>query len=100
MNLEGNLVKIKIYGTEYPIRGDSDAEYIEEIAQYVDQKMREIDRKTHSGSSLKVAILAALNIVDELFRCRSENQLLEEEFSAKMEHLTDLLAAKRSDDNK
>jgi len=70
MSQEGGVLKINIYGTEYPIKSDSnaDTEYILKVADYVDQKMREIDQNTQSKSSLKIAILAALNIADELFQ--------------------------------
>ena len=74
MNEEGGILKINIYGSEYPIKGDADTdtEYIMKVADYVDRKMREIDQTTQAKSSLKVAILAALNITDELFQERSK----------------------------
>ncbi|MCI0512927.1 cell division protein ZapA [candidate division KSB1 bacterium] len=71
-----NVLKVKIYGTEYPIRGDSDIEYIKRIAEYVDAKMREVDQSLSEVSALKVAILAALNIADELFKERNKNETL------------------------
>jgi len=72
-----NSVKVEIYGSEYRIRGDADPDYIQEIAHYVDSKMNEVTRETSLGSSLKVAILAALNIAGELFRERDDrNKLL------------------------
>ncbi|OQX96186.1 hypothetical protein B6I21_01600 [candidate division KSB1 bacterium 4572_119] len=73
MSDEINILKVSIYGTEYPIKGSTDAEYIKKVAKYVDQKMREVDKNITIDSSLKVAILAALNITDELFRERDSN---------------------------
>ena len=74
---EMNSVKVEIYGSEYRIRGDADPDSIKEIAHYVDSKMREVTSETSLGSSLKVAILAALNIAGELFRERDDrNKLL------------------------
>lgn len=74
---EMNSVRVEIYGSEYRIRGEADPEDIQEIAHYVDSKMREVDSETGIGSSLKVAILAALNIAGELFRERDDrNRLL------------------------
>lgn len=69
-------MKINIYGTEYPIRSDPDTEtdYIIKVAEYVDKKMREIDQGIQAKSSLKVAILAALNITDELFQERVKDK--------------------------
>jgi cell division protein ZapA len=69
---EKKTLRVNIYGTEYPIRGIADEEYILKVAEYVDAKMREIDQKVAVKSALKVAILAALNITDELFRERLE----------------------------
>ena len=63
-----NSVRVEIFGSEYRIRGDADPESIQEIAHYVDSKMREVSTETSLSSSLKVAILAALNIAGELFR--------------------------------
>lgn len=70
MSDDYNILKVNIYGTEYPIKGSADIEYIKKVAQYVDGKMREVNKNISIDSSLKVSILAALNITDELFRIR------------------------------
>lgn len=67
MSDDYNILKVNIYGTEYPIKGSADIEYIKKVAQYVDSKMREVNKNISIDSSLKVSILAALNITDELF---------------------------------
>ncbi len=64
-------VKVNIFGNEYTIRGEADAEYIRELAQYVDGKMQEIARNTNLTIPLKVGILAAINLADEIFRLRA-----------------------------
>ena len=64
----GSSVRVTIYGDEYPIKGDADQKYIYQLASYVDKKMREINRSQAINSNLKIAILAALNIADELFQ--------------------------------
>lgn len=63
-------VTVNIYGEDYPIRGDANPDYIQEVASYLDAKMREISEPNGSRSPAKVAILAALNITDELFKAR------------------------------
>ncbi len=75
MKEESGVLKINIFGTEYPIRSgpETETEYIMRVAEYVDQKMREVDQSTGAKSSLKVAILAALNIADELFQARNSD---------------------------
>jgi len=90
-NFAGTVLKVNIYGTEYPIKGEVDAEYILRIAEYVDRKMREVDQTTAAKSSLKVAILAALNIADELFREREEKNGLVQTLEAKLNGLSKLI---------
>ena len=91
MNQQGNSIKVTIYGTEYPVRGETDAEYIKKVAEYVDQKMYEVERSSSAKSTVKVAILAALNIADELFREREEKQKLVKQFEEKIVKLSNLL---------
>lgn len=88
---ESNVVKVTIFGSEYAIRGDTDPEYIRQVAQYVDAKMREVDEATSVKSSLKVAILAALNIADELFRERAEREELRTSYERRLQLLASRL---------
>lgn len=60
--------RVNIYGREYSIRGEGDPGYVAEIAHFVDMRMREMTDNITMASTSKVAILAALNITDELFR--------------------------------
>lgn len=68
------LVEVNILGHEYTVKTDTDAEYIQEIASYVDKKMSEIVRNTKTVSTLNVAILAALNIADDFFKERDKRE--------------------------
>ena len=65
-----DVVSVEIHGQRYPIRSSLDPEYVLRLAAYVDDKMRAAGEQTPSGDSLRLAVLAALNIADELFRCR------------------------------
>ena len=69
-----NVVNVQIFGHSYTIRGEADQEYILGVAAYVDRKMREITEKLPVASLSKVAILASLNIADELFKQRAEQE--------------------------
>ncbi len=84
-------LRVNIYGTEYPIRGIADEDYILKVAEYVDVKMREIDQKVAVKSALKVAILAALNITDELFRERLERGESIDRYKKKIDDLLNRL---------
>jgi cell division protein ZapA len=66
------VVTVEIQGQRYPIRSQLDAAYVAELAAYVDEKMRIAARETSTADSLKVAVVAALNIADEFFRARAQ----------------------------
>ncbi len=66
------VVPVEIHGQQYPIRSTLDPAYVAELAAYVDEKMRLASRETPGSDTLKVAVLAALNIADEFFRARDE----------------------------
>ena len=63
-------IRVEIYNQTYSIRSDGDNDYIFSLAEYVDSKMREISSGTLTVDSLKVAILAALHIADELHQLK------------------------------
>ena len=77
--MEDSKVKVRIYGQEYTISGERDEETIVEIADYVDGKMREISRFFSSNIPGSLAVLAAINIADELFEAREETEKVKEE---------------------
>lgn len=75
-----NSIRVEIYNQSYSIRSDGDHDYVLHLADYVDGKMREIASGTLTVDSLKVAILAALHIADELhqqqqFQSQNDAQL-------------------------
>jgi cell division protein ZapA len=69
-------IRVEIYDQEYRMRGDLDAAYIEELARLVDGKMRTIAERTQTVDSLRVAILAALNIADEYQQLKAKYEAL------------------------
>jgi cell division protein ZapA len=72
--MEPRIVTVEIHGQRYPIKSSLDAAYVAELAAYVDEKMRVALTETPSGDTLKVAVLAALNIADEYFRSQDAAQ--------------------------
>ena len=67
---EGQVVTVDIRGQRYPIRSALEAKYVNLLASYVDDKMRAAAESTPTGDAVRLAVLAALNIADELFRCQ------------------------------
>jgi cell division protein ZapA len=65
------VVHIDIQGQKYAVRSDLDPQYIGEVAVFVDEKMRLAARELASADPLRVAVMAAMNITDELFRQRN-----------------------------
>ena len=63
-------IRVEIYNQTYNIRSDGDTEYIIQLAEFVDSRMREISSGTLTVDSLKVAILAALHIADEYYQLK------------------------------
>jgi len=61
-----NRVKVEIYGQSYTLSGDLDEAYVQRLARYVDEKMRAVSESTQTVDSVRVAVLAAMSIADEL----------------------------------
>jgi cell division protein ZapA len=64
------VVPVFIQGQRYPIRSALDPAYIAELAAYVEEKMKAAAESGTAHDTLRLAVLAALNIADEMFRCR------------------------------
>jgi cell division protein ZapA len=82
-NTGTNRVTVEIFNQEYIVKGSENAEYIEMLAAYVDRRMRMIEQRNHSLSIVKVAVLTALNLADELNKLQEDYddlvKVLEEE---------------------
>ena len=70
-------MRVDIYDQSYNVNAGENEEYLQELAAYVDTKMREAAGATRTVDSLKVAVLAALNIADELFTSRKRQEQIE-----------------------
>ena len=88
-------INVNIFGSEYTLVSDDDDKFIKSVAHYLDNKMREIDRSQNLKSTARLAILAALNITEELFQEREyRKKLLHQinEEARKMNHsIVDIL---------
>ena len=85
-------VKVEIYNQTYTLRSnDGDVEYIQRLAAFVDSRMREIAAGSLTVDSLKVAILAALNIADESRRGRGPDPAVMKGGPDRVARLIDML---------
>jgi cell division protein ZapA len=83
---ETNSIRVDIYDESYHLRG-SDSAYIQRLAEVVDAKMRAVAQHTSTVDSLRVAVLAALNIADEYYQLRRKYEGIEHEYSRHTIHL-------------
>ena len=84
-------IRVEIYNQTYNIRSDGDTEYIIQLAEFVDSRMREISSGTLTVDSLKVAILAALHIADELHRLKNMHEQADTQLAARSTECAELL---------
>jgi cell division protein ZapA len=91
--IESRVITVEIHGHRYPIRSGLDPAYVAELAAYVDEKMRLAAKESPAGDTLKLAVLAALNIADEFFRACNDVETDHAAFSrraADLERVLDL----------
>jgi len=88
---DGRLVSVEINGMRYPIRSSLDPAYVAELAAYVEQKMNLAAKESPAGDTLKIAVLAALNIADECFRAREEGSAQRTDVTQRARELERLL---------
>lgn len=84
-------VRVEIYDQSYHIRGELDEAYVNELARFVDAKMRDVAEATGTVDSLRVAVLASLNIADELHAVRQQKAELESSLRERTERCLSLV---------
>lgn len=84
---EGRPTPVTIFGRTYHLRGEGDAEYLERLAKEVDRRMKEVGDGTGTADSLKIAILAALNITDDWFRAGAQELPEDRELEGRLARL-------------
>ncbi len=87
-----HVVPVEILGQKFPIRSALDETYVTGLASYVDEKIRSAAESTPASDTVRIAVLAALNIADEYFRCRDAQQDWQRQLNertARVEHLLD-----------
>jgi cell division protein ZapA len=87
-----SLVHVEIFGQSYAVRAGAERGYVEQLAGFVDGQMKEVGRSTNTVDSVRIAVLAALNIADELFRCRAARSSGDHVLQQRAQLLADELA--------
>ncbi len=83
---------VEIFGQTYNVRGEGDPDYLSELAQFVDARMREVAAQVATVDPVKIAILAALNIADEFSRFRKARESASGAWIEKTEELANRLS--------
>ena len=91
MTDSGRVIPVEIHGQRYPIRSTLDPEYVARLAAYVDEKLRAAAETTPTSDYVRLAVLTALNIADELFRCRDVTDARDGELKERAGELERLL---------
>ena len=90
--MKPKVVKVNILGQDYVVRSAAGQKYLEKVAAYVDEKMEEIMASGIDDSQqLRIAILAAMNITDELFTYKKEKQKFVDKVEAKTLAITEFI---------
>ena len=90
--IKTKVVKVNILGQDYVVRSAAGQKYLEKVAAYVDEKMEEIKASGIDDSQqLRIAILAAMNITDELFAYKKEKKKFVDKVEAKTIAITEFI---------
>ena len=84
-------VEVSILGQRLKVRTDEGTEYIKDLAAFVDEKLGEVKKKTRAVSTHSLAMLAALNIADELFKARERQQQVKAEMKERVDKILKLV---------
>jgi cell division protein ZapA (FtsZ GTPase activity inhibitor) len=71
--MTGKSIKVKIFGTDYPLRGENE-DFTKKVASHVDSMLNRIHEKIPEQPPLTVAVLTALNITEEMLKERDQQQ--------------------------
>jgi cell division protein ZapA len=90
MNTDRKSIKVRIFGSEYPLRGENE-DFTRRVASYVDEMINTIHSKLPEQPTLTVAVLSALNITEDLFKERDRSKALSTYVEGEVAKLTDFL---------
>jgi cell division protein ZapA len=83
--------EVEIFGERYTLRGTDSPDYLRRVAEYVDGKFQEVAKGSPALVPAKVAVLASLNIADELFKQNEAVRRQEDELLTRIDGIVQLL---------
>jgi cell division protein ZapA (FtsZ GTPase activity inhibitor) len=88
--MDRKSVKVKIFGSEYPLRGESE-EFTKKVAGYVDTMINSIHDKIPEQPPLTISVLAALNITEDLLKEKDKNREMISNFESEIIKISNYL---------
>ncbi len=82
-------IEVEVFGHRFSLQGEGDEAYFHELAEYVDTQMRTLAGQTKTSTPTKLAILAAINVTDELFRLQRHDNSGETEMERRAQLLVE-----------
>ncbi|MCF8043886.1 MAG: cell division protein ZapA [Desulfarculaceae bacterium] len=89
-------VTVEILGNEYVLRSEAGEERVREVAELLNQRLGEVQSANKTSSTLAAAVLAALNITNELLQLRDQQEKLFQEIEAKTEKLLSMIEEQKA----
>jgi len=83
--------EVKILGQRYKVRSDEKEEYVQGLAEYLNGQLAEVQKSTRTVATHNLAILAALNIADNLFKLKQDKSRLGKEVKDRVRHILKLI---------
>ncbi len=85
------ITEVEIFGERYALRATDSQEYLLRVAEYVDGKFCEVAKESPTLAPGKVAVLASVNIADELFKREDAKRQAEQKVLARIDGIFELL---------
>ncbi len=84
-------IEVEVFGHRFSLQGEGDEAYFHELAEYVDAQMRTLAKQTRTSTPTKLALLAAINVADELFRHKRHKDSGQTEMERRAEILVETI---------
>jgi cell division protein ZapA len=92
------VVHVDIHGHRYSVKSELDAQYVNHLAEFLDARMQAASREVSSADPTRIAVIAALNIADELYRSRADSAGVADRLLAKTAEIERIVDAVLTED--
>jgi cell division protein ZapA len=89
-------LRVKIFGSEYPLRGE-DEEFTKRVATYVDDMIERIHERIPDQPPLTIAVLTALNVTEDMMKDREKSHIILQNLNGELKRLSDELSEAMGD---